>query len=77
MREAADLSVGEIRAFDVDTFLDQLEASVALKEFSSDSVDFDDADPLGTLYAMLYPRLKHAGKLRCFERLCRTAIRLH
>jgi serine/threonine protein kinase len=63
--------------FDANAFLDLLEDSTALAEFDSGDVTFDDADPLGVLYAALYPSLGATHKLVCFQRLCSTAVRLH
>lgn len=63
--------------FDANAFLDLLEDSTALAEFDDGSVSFEDGDPLGEIYAALYPSLDVEHKLVCFKRLCKTAVRLH
>lgn len=66
-----------VAPFDANAFLDLLEQSTAIAEFDSRDVTYDDADPLGDLYAALYPSLDAAHKLVCFRRLCNTAVRYH
>jgi hypothetical protein len=48
-----------------------------LTDFDVLTVTFDDADPLGELYAALYPNLDVPHKLMCFKRICIVAVRLH
>ena len=63
--------------FDANAFLDFLEQSTAIAEFDSREVTYDDVDPLGEVYAALYPSLDATHKLACFRRLCNTAVRYH
>ncbi|NRD67499.1 serine/threonine protein kinase [Corallococcus exiguus] len=66
-----------VGAFDANSFFDKLEASTALQAFDSGDATFEECDPLGVLYRRLYAALDVPRKLRCFERLCKTAKNWH
>lgn len=60
-----------------DDLFERIEAGSALAAFNAGNVAYDDCDPLGRLYAALYPALDEARRLRCFERLVKTALGWH
>jgi hypothetical protein len=63
--------------FDPQAFFDRLEASGAISEYESGDLAFSAADHLADLYHNLFEHLDASRRLRCFRRLCRTAIRYH
>lgn len=64
--------------FDANGMLDRLDACTAVKTvLTSSFVTFDDADPIGEVYARLYEHLDLTHKLACFQRLCGLAVRRH
>jgi hypothetical protein len=63
--------------FDATKIFDLLERSSAVADVSCGSADFEDADPLGVVYARLYPYLDPARKVACFARVCKAAVLMH
>jgi serine/threonine protein kinase len=63
--------------FDAAAFFDAVEAGSALQGFNLGQMGYDDCDPLGSLYVKLYKHLDPARRLKCFGRLCKTAIHWH
>ncbi len=64
-------------SFDAPKLFDLLEKSSAVANVSSGSADFEDADPLGVVYARLYRYLDPARKMACFARVCKAAVLMH
>lgn len=64
-------------AFDAGRFFDMVERSTAVTSLDDAFVDFEDLDPLGLLYAKVYPALDSERKKACFGRVARLAVRHH
>lgn len=63
--------------FDANSFFDRVETGSAVAAFDAFNVSFDDCDPLGKLYRRIYGYIDSGRKIKCFRRLCRTAVRWH
>lgn len=64
--------------FDANAIFEKMELQSAIQAFEAGfGVSFEDCDALGEVYARLYPALSLDNKLRCFERLCKTAVQWH